>query len=62
MTTYSSTALDVRQSATPEDVWTTSNNPTGVLDEVWCALDPTLRVAAFAFDPTDADATLVIRQ
>jgi hypothetical protein len=52
----------VHASATPQDIRTTSDSITGVLDEVWSALDPTLRVAAFAFDPTDADATLTTRQ
>ena len=62
MTTYDSTAAEVRASSTPQDIETTSDTITGVLDEVWSALDPTLRVAAFAFDPSDADATFTTRQ
>jgi IMP cyclohydrolase-like protein len=58
MTTYDSTALDVRLSSFPQDIRTTSDGIAGILDEVWSALDPTLRIAAFALDPTDADATL----
>jgi IMP cyclohydrolase len=62
MTTYDSTASDVRASGVPRDIRTNAGSITGVLDEVWSALDPTLRVAAFAFDPSDADATFTIRQ
>jgi IMP cyclohydrolase len=62
MTTYDSTAADVHASATPQDIRTTSDSVAGVLDEVWSALDPSLRVAAFAFDPSDAAATFTTRQ
>jgi len=62
MTTYDSTGADVRASSTPQDIRTTSDSVAGVLDEVWSALDPTLRVAAFALDPSDVDATFTTRQ
>lgn len=32
-----------------------------ILDEVWSALAPALRVAALALDPSDADATFTTR-
>jgi IMP cyclohydrolase len=62
MTTYDSTAQDVRLSSMPQDIQTTADSIPGLLDEVWSALDPTLRVAAFALDPTDAEATFTARQ
>ena len=62
MTTYDGTIGTVRATPAPHDVRVDSETINSLLPEVWSALDPHLRMAAFAFDAHDERAaTLTIR-
>lgn len=54
MTTYDSTPEQVHNARTPVDLQTAAAGAAELLDEVWSALAPDLRVAAFAIDPDGA--------
>ena len=56
LSTYDGTAEQVHNTRVPVDVWTRSETGSALLDEVFGALHPELRVAAFALDPDGAFA------
>ena len=58
ITTYAGTANDVVTSGLPLDVVIDDAAGEGLLETVWDALDPSVRVAAFAVQPADFDGTL----
>ncbi|MGO9901894.1 MAG: IMP cyclohydrolase [Solirubrobacteraceae bacterium] len=61
MSTYDGTPEAVHNARTPVDIETAAATATQLLDEVFAALDPDLRVAAFAIDPDDADTGIEAR-
>jgi IMP cyclohydrolase len=52
MSTYDGTASRVSTARAPLDITTAAATPNELLGELWAALDPELRVAALAFDPS----------
>ena len=54
MTTYAGTVSEVRPQHAPVDVKVAASTAGDLLQDVWGALDPTLRVAGFAITPDDA--------
>ena len=60
MTTYAATADHVVSTDGPSDITVADGDRAAVLDEVWQALDPNLRVAAFAISPDEPESRPVI--
>ena len=56
LTTYDGTPQEVSCTRVPVDVQTPASTAEALLSEVFKALDPDLRVAAFALDPDRADS------
>ncbi len=61
LTTYDGTPEQVHNARVPVDVQSAGASAAELLDEVWAALAPELRVAAFALDPDDAGAGILLR-
>jgi IMP cyclohydrolase len=61
ITTYDGTAAQVRVDGRAVDLVTDTDNATTLLDLVWDALDPRLRIAAFTVDPHQPHDTATIR-
>lgn len=58
ITTYAGTAEDVVASGVPLDVLIEGGTGEGLLDVMWGALTPSLRVAALVAQPADLGGTL----
>ncbi len=61
ITTYSGSAVDLETSGLPLDVTTEAESGEDLLNAIWDALDPVLRVAAFVAQPGDLAATRACR-
>ena len=61
MTTYDGSTSEVRTTAAPVDVAAPAATLEALLDQVWEALDPALRVAALAVDADSPDAPPLLR-
>lgn len=53
MTTYAGSGEQVIPTSGPIDVTVAADSRSGLMDEVWQALEPTVKVAAFAISPGD---------
>jgi hypothetical protein len=60
ITTYDGTAARVRVDACAADLITHAHDAPELLDEVWAALDPDLRIAAFTLEPSRPHETLAV--
>lgn len=58
MTTYSGTVTEVSTTTCPTDMTVSAASSADALAAIWEALDPSLRVAALAFDPQDLRGSL----
>jgi hypothetical protein len=59
MTTYDGNAEEIRTTTAPRDVITTSPTARDLANEVWTALDPALRIAAFTLEVARFDSALI---
>ena len=61
MTTYNGTVTDVSTTRSPQDLTMSTATVEDAVEAIWRALDPSLRVAALAFDPHDLPGSLQLR-